>query len=620
MVLSRCSTVLRVVVSCFLYTYLCICPYTCNQCGAISRRMIASWGYFITHYMENTRNYHALLKARWRRQTRRAAARFIVFEDEFSRIAMSGESMDDDDGDGRFDDEAPETCLLTMASSSSSLDTMQQSSRNEPSTPPRAGTPQQQKRALLRQGTNGTNPGPGDSGTEHTIATSALPRGIHPDHRDFFCGAIDSDVYTKRRKRRERRCSELAKSNKDGLELSFRGLHDELLVREGGKAPILSVQRIGRSSGAGGKQEVSSTDSRCVNGRLAASRPARSGSTPCHLFVFVHGLLGHATDLRVFRDALASKAFACANDQRHDRHHQRRLASSLMNGGSRSGIASSSGRSQLSSATSSEGEKSWYYLMSDSNQEKTFDSFEVQGKRLATEIREYIGWTFEDNPGIHLERLSFIGHSIGNIVIRSALMQPDLEPYSPLLWSYTSISGPHLGYHFSDNFLLKSGMKVLERLHHSASLSQLAMKEAQAMNDEDNEQAYDPNFLQALARHAGMSWFEHVVLVASQQDRYVPYHSARIEMPPSSSASSRPINAKLEAVRDMIQNIFENMASAAPPTDGSAYRGTDITVVDVSFAGQASGLDIIGRKAHIEFLHNRQYVDTLVWSLNSVFE
>ena len=116
-----------------------------------------------------------------------------------------------------------------------------------------------------------------------------------------------------------------------------------------------------------------------------------------------------------------------------------------------------------------------------------------------------------------------------------------------------------------------------------------------------------------------MSWFEHVVLIASQQDRYVPYHSARIEMPPSSTPSSRPPNAKLEAVRDMIQNIFEKMASAVPPSDSRARHGTDITVVDVSFAGQTSGLDIIGRKAHIEFLHNRQYVDTLMWSLSSVF-
>ena len=54
-----------------------------------------------------------------------------------------------------------------------------------------------------------------------------------------------------------------------------------------------------------------------------------------------------------------------------------------------------------------------------------------------------------------------------------------------------------------------------------------------------------------------------------------------------------------------------------PPGDGTA-TGTEITVVDVNFSGLC-GLDLIGRRAHIEFLKNKSYIDTLLWTLDAVY-
>jgi hypothetical protein len=42
-------------------------------------------------------------------------------------------------------------------------------------------------------------------------------------------------------------------------------------------------------------------------------------------------------------------------------------------------------------------------------------------------------------------RLSFVGHSIGNLIIRSALTHPAMAPFLDRLHTFLSISGPHLG-------------------------------------------------------------------------------------------------------------------------------------------------------------------------------
>lgn len=120
-----------------------------------------------------------------------------------------------------------------------------------------------------------------------------------------------------------------------------------------------------------------------------------------------------------------------------------------------------------------------------------------------------------------LWKLSFVGHSLGNLIIRSALTDPRLKPYLGLLWLYISVSGPHLGYLYSTNRLFDSGLWFLKSWRNAAVLHQLTFSDAPRMED---------CYLYRLAMASGLSLFRHVIILASVQDGYVPFQSARIEM------------------------------------------------------------------------------------------
>ena len=84
------------------------------------------------------------------------------------------------------------------------------------------------------------------------------------------------------------------------------------------------------------------------------------------------------------------------------------------------------------------------FLMSEQNQESTFDDIEVMTEQLIQEIVDHI-----DAYGLEPDRISFIGHSLGNLIIRSAVAHANFKPYVSKLHTYLSLSGPHLGTHSS---------------------------------------------------------------------------------------------------------------------------------------------------------------------------
>lgn len=58
---------------------------------------------------------------------------------------------------------------------------------------------------------------------------------------------------------------------------------------------------------------------------------------------------------------------------------------------------------------------------------------------------------------VHLCFYSFIGHSLGNIIIRAALARPELKPWIPKLHTFLSLSGPHLGTAYNSSGLVNMG-------------------------------------------------------------------------------------------------------------------------------------------------------------------
>lgn len=106
---------------------------------------------------------------------------------------------------------------------------------------------------------------------------------------------------------------------------------------------------------------------------------------------------------------------------------------------------------------------------------------------------------------------------MGGLIIRSSL--PYLSEYKDKMFSYFSLSSPHLGYMYNSSKIVDAGMWVLKKWKKSLSLKQLSMSEV-------NE--YKDSFLFNLSQKEGLDWFKNIVLVSSYLDLYAPFDSARI--------------------------------------------------------------------------------------------
>ena len=56
--------------------------------------------------------------------------------------------------------------------------------------------------------------------------------------------------------------------------------------------------------------------------------------------------------------------------------------------------------------------------------------------------------------------VSFIGHSLGNLIIRSAMSRPQMAELLPRLHTFLSLSGPHLGTLFNSSGLVNMGQSL----------------------------------------------------------------------------------------------------------------------------------------------------------------
>ena len=100
------------------------------------------------------------------------------------------------------------------------------------------------------------------------------------------------------------------------------------------------------------------------------------------------------------------------------------------------------------------------------------------GLRLAQEVQQYIR---ENCPGNQLSRLSFIGYSMGGLIVRAAL--PHLDKYQDKFHGFLSLVAPHLGYMYKTSKLFSTGLWVMSKWKQSQSKNQLRMDDTK--NDED---------------------------------------------------------------------------------------------------------------------------------------
>jgi hypothetical protein len=115
-------------------------------------------------------------------------------------------------------------------------------------------------------------------------------------------------------------------------------------------------------------------------------------------------------------------------------------------------------------------------------------------------------------------RISFVGHSMGGIIIRSALSYiKNLDPY---LHTYMSFSSPHLGYLYEPSALVQAGLWLLNAWQKVPSLDELCMRDSSDLRK---------SLLYRLSENNSLKGFQKLALLSSSQDEYVPYESARIE-------------------------------------------------------------------------------------------
>lgn len=245
-------------------------------------------------------------------------------------------------------------------------------------------------------------------------------------------------------------------------------------------------------------------------------------------------------------------------------------------------------------------------LMSEANEDKTSGDFKEMGGRLAGEVVAFLKKKVDKLAkygGCKELKLSFVGHSIGNVIIRTALAEPALQPYLKNLYTYMSISGPHLGYWYSSNSLFNSGLWLLKKLKGAQCIHQLTFSD-----DQDPQNT----FFYKLCKLKTLENFKNIILLSSPQDGYVPYHSARIELCPAASSDN---SRKGQVFTEMLNNCLDQMR--APTSETRIFIRCD-----VNFDQSAQGRNLntmIGRAAHIEFLETDIYAKFIMWSFPELF-
>ncbi|XP_013420772.1 protein FAM135A isoform X2 [Lingula anatina] len=265
-----------------------------------------------------------------------------------------------------------------------------------------------------------------------------------------------------------------------------------------------------------------------------------STDTGLHLIICVHGLDGNSADLRLVRTYLEMALPGARLD----------------------------------------------FLMSERNQPDTFADFEVMTDRLVQEILYYLQM-FSINP----KRISFVGHSLGNLIIRSALSRPELSHLLPKLHTLLSLSGPHLGSLYGNSGLVNMGMWFMQKLKKSGSLLQLALKDHSDIRQ---------TFLYKLSKKPGLQYFKNVLLVGSLQDRYVPYHSSRIELCKPAVRDSSVYGA---IYTEMVNNLLAPVVNTP---------NTRIIRYDVYHALPSTANTLIGRAAHIAVLDSEIFIEKFI--------
>lgn len=306
--------------------------------------------------------------------------------------------------------------------------------------------------------------------------------------------------------------------------------------------PVLLVERWARPGE--GRQGGGSPARKTVD---EAPRRARSlergGQAPgLHLVILVHGFQGSEVDMRVYKNYLA-KLF-----------HQ---------------VA--------------------FFVPRSNHEHRNSKSIEEMAADLAQEVEEHTNLF-----GLpRIRRVSFIGHSLGGVLVRAAL--PLMPSIHHKLYTFLSLGSPHLGVAKLSSFLVNTGMKIYKNWSGVKVLGQLDLTDSP-----------DPKncslFRISKIREFGL--FRNFILVSSPQDGYTPIASAHLLVSPQEE--NDPGLGSIMA--QMAQNVF------------SSIEADCLFRVSVDIRSNHTSLDwATGRAPHIELIQNQKIVETILIRFAEMF-
>eukprot|EP01064_Diplonema_japonicum_P000500 TRINITY_DN10325_c0_g1_i1.p1 TRINITY_DN10325_c0_g1~~TRINITY_DN10325_c0_g1_i1.p1 ORF type:complete len:948 (+),score=155.05 TRINITY_DN10325_c0_g1_i1:1300-4143(+) len=278
---------------------------------------------------------------------------------------------------------------------------------------------------------------------------------------------------------------------------------------------------------------------------IAKEKVTDTGGT-VHLIVFCHGYKGNQYDLRALRNHMA-----------------------------------------LSLSVGVE------FLVAKSVEDQSDEELQKLGEIFAHEVSNHIR---EEN--LKLRKLSFVGHSMGGVLIRAALQSKLMEPYLPLLYTYVSLSSPHLGVADAESMRVSGALWVLSNLRQSANIKQLRL---------------DQPGLHSLSCTDKMGLFTNVVFLSSEDDNYVSRQSATVDCETHSLLANRSTQ-KAGLVADMLRNMSMHL-SLCDNVLRFNVRFHPVGRQELSTTMERA----VGKSVHVAFLSNPDFIHSFVCLFRQYF-
>ena len=266
-----------------------------------------------------------------------------------------------------------------------------------------------------------------------------------------------------------------------------------------------------------------------------------------HLIVFVHGLLGHANDLRQFKSKIV--------------HH-------------------------LNSDPNSDTE--FTYLFSKCNQSNTFDHLITMGSKLANEVVEFA----QDIGMDKISRISFVGHSLGGLIIRVAIRNERLQELSNHFHSLITFGTPHLSQALNNHMILGAALRLYQSIYSAACIDQLYL------NDHEDKREC---LLYRLSQDTNLLSFKKIYVFGSEQDQYVHFEGALLS-PLCNYKDYSTFDQSLQPIyREMQRNILSNCQS---------LHRYQLHFEEIELLKKQWGYigDPLGRNAHIALIVNENAI------------